>query len=182
MEQPLIETARLALRPFVMADAPAVQRLAGAWEVANTSLNMPHPYPDGAAEAWIARHPEQLASGEAITYAITLRCTAELMGSIALYVTARFHHGELGYWIGMPYWNHGYMTEAAGAVLKYGFEALSLHRILARHITRNPASGRVMQKIGMTFEGVQRQHVCRDDGQYEDLALYGILRSEYKVR
>ena len=141
MEQTVIETGRLMLRPFVTADAVVVQRLAGAWEVADTTLNMPHPYPDGAAEAWIATHAERLASGESLVYAITLRGTAELIGSIAMYFTTRFSHAELGYWLGLPYWNHGYMTEAAAAMVKYGFEALSLHRIFARHITRNPASG-----------------------------------------
>ncbi|MCL4505625.1 MAG: GNAT family N-acetyltransferase [Chloroflexi bacterium] len=181
MEQPTLVTARLMLRPFAMADALAVQRLAGAPEVADTTLNIPHPYPDGAAEQWIATHAGRFESGEAVAYAIVLRDAAQLCGAISLHITPRFQHAEMGYWMGVPYWNHGYTTEAAAALLAYGFETLNLHRIFARHLTRNPASGRVMQKIGMTFEGIQREHVL-NNGRFEDLAGYGILRGEWKGR
>jgi ribosomal-protein-alanine N-acetyltransferase len=97
---------------------------------------------------------------------------------ISLNVTQRHQHGEVGYWLGLPYWNRGYTTEAGSALLAYSFTELQLHRILARHFTRNPASGRVMQKMGMTFEGVLREHVCKGE-QFEDVALYGILRREW---
>ena len=78
----------------------------------------------------------------------------------------------------MPYWNNGYGTEAVQAVLKYGFEVLGLNRIHAKHFKRNPASGRILQKIGMKYEGCQRQHFKKWDN-FEDIELYGILRSEY---
>ena len=85
---------------------------------------------------------------------------------------------ELGYWIGKPYWRNGYATEAARAILQYGFGQLGLNRIHAGHFTRNPGSGRVMQKIGMTHEGHQPRHVKKWD-RFEDLELYGILHSQY---
>ena len=71
------------------------------------------------------------------------------------------------------------MTEAATAVLDYGFEDLELHRIHARHFTRNPASGRVLDKLGMVYEGTQREHVKKGEG-FEDVANYGILRREWE--
>ena len=86
---------------------------------------------------------------------------------------------EMGYWIGKPYWNNGYCTEAAEAVLRYGFTELGLNRIYAHHFGRNPASGRVMEKIGMVYEGCLRQHVQRW-GVFEDLKIYAILKSEYE--
>ena len=181
MPQPMIDTPRLILRPFTLADAPTVQRLAGAFEVADTTLNIPHPYPDGAAERWIATHAENFKAGDAATFAIVLRATSELCGAIGLHVDHRHQHAEMGYWLGVPYWNHGYTTEAAAAMLTYGFTMQQLHRILARHVTRNPASGRVMQKIGMTFEGIQREHFRKGD-RFEDLANYGILRDEWESR
>ena len=85
--------------------------------------------------------------------------------------------GEIGYWVGLPYWNRGYATEASAALLDFGFDVLGLNRILARHITRNPASGRVMQKVGMEFEGISRQHFLAR-GQFEDVACYAILSSD----
>ena len=88
---------------------------------------------------------------------------------------------ELGYWIGYPYWNQGYCTEAAQVVLVYGFSILGLNRIHGRCLKRNPASGRVMEKIGMVQEGCLRAHDKKWE-QFEDLVLYGILKSEWHNR
>jgi|SRR5882672_11216998 len=177
-ERPTLETTRLILRPFTVADAPDVQRLAGDREIASTTLNVPHPYADGMAEQWISTHQAKYESGELANFAIVRRADNTLIGAIGLRINQQHTHAELGYWIGKPYWNAGYCTEAAHAVVAYGFEGLGLHRIHASHLTRNPASGRVMQKIGMYYEGCLRQHVNKWE-VFEDLALYGILRGEY---
>jgi [ribosomal protein S5]-alanine N-acetyltransferase len=87
----------------------------------------------------------------------------------------------IGAWVGKPNWRHGFATEAAVAVLRYGFKVLGLHRIYARHFKRNPASGRVLQKLGMTYEGCRRQHVMKW-GVFEDMELYGILRTDDETR
>lgn len=176
--QPTLETARLILRPFTVTDAPVVQRLAGAFEVADTTLNIPHPYPEGAAREWIATHGDNFAEGSAVTFAIVVRETDEVAGAVSLGISQRHRRAEMGYWLGVPYWNRGYMTEAAGALLAYGFGTLKLHRIYARHFTRNPASGRVLEKVGMAHEGTQREHVQKGD-RFEDLANYGLLRREW---
>jgi len=177
-ERPTLTTARLVLRPLTMADAPDVQRLAGEREVASTTLNIPHPYEPGMAEQWIGTHQEAYERGELVNFAIVRRADNTLMGCIGLRINQYHAHAELGYWIGVPFWSQGYCTEAARAVVHYGFEVLRLHRIHASYMTRNPASGRVMQKIGMTYEGCLRQHVQKW-GVFEDLATYGILQSEY---
>ena len=171
---PVFETPRLLLRPFGLADAQEVQRLAGAPEVADTTLNLPHPYEDGVAEAWIGSHPIRFAAGGGVNYAITRRTDGAMMGSVSLVVTRRHRRAELGYWLGVPYWNLGYMTEAAEALVAHGFSLLNLHKIEAMHLARNPASGRVMEKIGMTREGLLRGHVFKN-GVPEDLAVYGLL-------
>jgi ribosomal-protein-alanine N-acetyltransferase len=177
-ERPTLETDRLILRPFTLTDAPDVQRLAGERDVASTTRNIPHPYADGMAEQWIRTHQEQFEHGAVVNFAIVLRADNMLIGAIGLRINPQDGNAELGYWIGKPYWNHGYCTEAAHAVVGYGFEVLGLHRIHASYLTRNPASGRVMQKLGMTSEGCLRQHVNKWE-VFENLALYGILRSEY---
>lgn len=177
---PTLTTARLTLRPFVLGDATTVQQLAGAWAVADTTLNIPHPYPDGMAEEWISHHRERFQHGESLTLAITLRAGSILMGAISLRPELRFDRAEMGYWIGQPYWGQGHCTEAARALIAYGFGEMGLNRIYATHLVRNPASGRVMQKAGMTFEGTLRQHVKKGD-RYEDLHLYGILRHEAMI-
>lgn len=179
VERPTLETERLILRPFVMTDAPEVQQLAGDREIASTTLNIPHPYEDGMAEQWIATHQERFESGDLVNFAIVLKQGNRLIGAIGLNITPAHSRAELGYWIGKEYWGKGYATEAAAAVLRYGFDVLGLHRIFARHLTRNPASGRVMQKIGMQYEGRMRGHLKKWDA-FEDIETYGILQGEQK--
>ena len=177
MERPTIDTRRLVLRPFVATDSSAVQRLAGDRAIADTTLAIPHPYEDGMAEEWIATHQPKFESGELSNFAITQQDGGQLVGAIGLIIYRPFDTAALGYWVGVPYWNRGYCTEAAIAVIRYGFEDLGLNRIHAPHLKRNPASGRVMEKAGMTREGVARQHI-KKWGRYEDLVLYGILRDD----
>lgn len=179
MEQPVLQTPRLRLRPFALSDAADVQRQAGAPEVADTTLNMPHPYEDAMAEQWISNQPALFAAGEAVRYAVTLLDSGELIGGVGLGVTAKHKRAELAYWLGVPYWNRGYMTEAAGALMRYGFTEMNLHKITASHFARNPASGRVMQKQGMTQEGVLRQDVRKGDN-FEDLILFGLLAEDWR--
>jgi RimJ/RimL family protein N-acetyltransferase len=178
-EQPTIRTERLVLRPFTPADAPDVQRLAGDRDIAATTATIPHPYPDGAAEAWIATHPEKLRSNEGVTFAVVRREDGALAGCIGLVLQPEHERAELGYWIGKPYWGLGYATEAARAVLRYGFETLGLNRVYANYMGSNPASGRVMQKIGMVREGCKRQHT-KKWGALDDLVMYGILHEEWQ--
>ena len=178
--QPTIDTDRLVLRPFELADAPHVQRLAGVRDIADTTLHIPHPYPDGAAAEWIRTHGWAWERGAGVTFAVTLRDTTALIGAIGLDIATHSSWGELGYWVAVPSWNRGYCTEAAQALLALGFSQLRLHRIQARHLTRNPSSGRVMQKIGMRLEGVHREAVRKWD-RFEDLAVYGILAAEWKA-
>lgn len=179
-EFPTLETPRLVLRAFTLADAPAVQILAADRDIASTTLNIPHPYPEGLAESWISTHGPAFESGRFVSFAITRRTDGILLGAMGLHPVPPHQRAELGYWIGKPYWGQGYASEAGHAVVRYGFTGLGLNRIYAYHMTRNPASGRVMQKIGMTHEGHLRQH---DEkwGVFEDVELYGILRSDLEA-
>lgn len=177
-EQPTIETERLMLRPFTLADAADVQRLANDPAIADTTLHIPYPYPDGAAESWINTHRERWENGLGIVCAVTLRASGELVGAISVLGISRDHlRGEMGYWIGQRYWGNGYCTEAARGLIRFCFEEMALHRIIATHVARNPASGRVMVKAGMRCEGTLREHV-RKQGVYEDLLTYGILAQD----
>jgi RimJ/RimL family protein N-acetyltransferase len=177
MKLPTIRTARLVLRPFEPADAARVQQLAGAREIAMNTTLIPHPYPDGAAEEWIAAQEQKSEEGH-INFAID---DGDLVGVAGLRVQREFERAEIGYWLGIPYWGRGYATEAVGAIIRYGFEELSLNRIYAGYFSRNRASGRVMEKNGMKQEGVLRQHVKKWDA-FVDVVYYGILRSEWRQR
>jgi RimJ/RimL family protein N-acetyltransferase len=173
MKSPLIETPRLQLRTLSEADIPELVPLIGAREVAANTVRIPHPYEEKHARAFLA----SVAKENELRLGIRLRSDGRLLGGIGLHPEAQQSHAELGYWIGVPYWGNGYATEAAKAVVRYGFEQLKLNRIFAHHFKHNPASGKVLRKIGMKYEGCMRQHVLKW-GQFVDLELYSILRQE----
>jgi [ribosomal protein S5]-alanine N-acetyltransferase len=190
---PTLYTPRLVLRPFSLADAPRVRELAGDARIADTTANIPHPYPEGRAEIWIQMHAPQAQDYKQFTFAITLAGTrtpgreldlsetGHLIGAVSLILSSEPAMGraELGYWIGVPYWNRGFATEAAFTVLAFGFQRLGLRRIFAQHVAHNYASGRVLQKLGMIHEGTLREQFQKGD-QLFDLENYTILREQWQ--
>jgi ribosomal-protein-alanine N-acetyltransferase len=174
---PTLETARLKLRPYSEADIAELVPLIGAREVAATTLRIAHPYTEQDARAFLALAQEP----DKIWLATTLRSDGRQIGGVGLRVEDPHRHAELGYWLGMPYWRQGYATEAACEMLRYGFVDLGLHRIFASHFRHNPASGRILVKLGMRYEGCQREHLRKWD-QFVDSELYGVLRQEWKDR
>ncbi len=175
---PELTTERLLLRGFLPTDAPAVQQLVSAAEVADTTLNIPHPYPDNGAVEWIATHTEGIRNRTDLSFAIVRKEDGVLMGAIGLHLNTRHNKAETGYWIGVPYWGQGYATEALRRLLAWGFEELELNRIYAGYFVRNPASRRVQEKSGMTFEGIMRGDLCKN-GNYEDHGMCAITRQDY---
>lgn len=175
---PTIQLERLILRPFSLDDAKVVQELAGDQYIAEMTLYIPHPYEDGMAEQWIETHIDNFNEDRSLELAIVHKEEKYLIGAISIGCNKKFDHGELAYWIGRKYKNNGYCTEAAKGIVRYAFEEMKLNRIFARHLGKNPASGKVMEKIGMTYEGRLREHVRKMD-HYEDLIYYGLLKDEY---
>ncbi len=176
MHYPELRTERLLLRDFREDDIPALVRLAGAREVAATTLRIPHPYTKEHAKQFLEMRQEQKFG---YSFAITLLATGELCGAVGLHPDPVHPRAELGYWIGLPHWGHGYATEAARAVVDFGFRELQLQRIFAHHFQGNTVSGRVLQKVGMKYEGCQRGHIEKW-GQLLDLENYGMLREDWR--
>ncbi len=145
------------------------------------TLNMPYPYSEKDAIFWINMANEGFEDQNHFVFAICRLADNELMGGIGLRVNKRFNNAELGFWIGEPFWNQGFVTEAAGEVLKFGFEKAGLHKIYATHLIENPASGKVMIKNGMVKEGELVDHIRKDD-QYLSLIQYRITKKEYFER
>ncbi len=97
-----------------------------------------------------------------------------------MHIVSDYNRAELAYWIGKPYWGHGYATEAVQRMMEYGFNELKLNRIWAAALARNPASSAVMQKNGMNYEGKLVQHIKKWE-EYEDVVYYGMTLSEYET-
>jgi len=173
-----ITCSPVVLRPFALADASRVHMLAGSRAVAETTALIPHPYESGMAEEWIAGQAAQLASGREYTYAITRCEDALLVGAISLRPVAG-EQENLGYWIGREYWGRGYATAAASAIIAVTFRCLDCHQITAAHLIRNPASGRVLEKCGLTpVRRVRRDH----RGRQEEFCVRGITRDAWEAQ
>jgi RimJ/RimL family protein N-acetyltransferase len=103
------------------------------------------------------------------------------LGSCCLMLEAESpSSAELGYWFLREHWGYGFATEASQAMLEFGFRRLGLHRIWAKCHVRNEASAKILEKLGMTFEGTLREHVWLRD-HFRSSRVYGILDTEYTV-
>lgn len=172
-----LETKRLIIRQPVLDDAPSIQTYVSDWELAKTTLNIPHPYPEDGALTWL-RGQFESPQDHTYNFVICLKDTS-LIGSINAVTAPRHHRAEIGYWIGKPFWGQGYATEAARRIVELCFEELDLNRVYATYFAGNPASRRVMEKAGMTYEGMMKQHAFRWS-RYIDMGICGITREEWE--
>ena len=139
----------IRLRPCHLVDAPAITALASDRRVSQYTQNIPYPYDQSIAEAWIKRCEPLIEEKKLLVRAIVLSDTQELIGIVSL-MNIEEKHAELGYWVGVDYWRRGIVTEAVRQMLTLGIEEFELEKIYARHHELNPASGRVLLKNGFT--------------------------------
>ncbi|MCM3617676.1 GNAT family N-acetyltransferase [Sutcliffiella horikoshii] len=175
-----ILTDRLYLRIFEESDAETVQVLCNNINIYKSTLYLPFPYSLNDALGWMKNHQKNFEEDCSYEFAITDRINGNLFGAISLTNNQKFNHGEIAYWIGEEYWGKGYGTEAAKAIIDFAFKEKKLHKVFARYFKSNPASGRIMQKVGMVQEGLLKDQVVKD-GKYEDLIYYGII-NPYDIR
>ena len=171
-----IVSSPVLLRTFLTSDAPRVRMLAGDARVAEPTGVVPHPYGDHVAEGWIASHEHTRTTGAEFVYAITRHEDGVLVGAIALRPMAN-EHENLGYWVGHPYWGHGYATAAAQALVALAFSWLDCNVLTASHLARNAASGRVMEKCGFS---VIRRGTRPHRGALEDYVVCGITAEAWQ--
>lgn len=140
-----IKTRRLVLRELDDSDAPELARLAGDWDIARMTARIPYPYSEELAREWMAT----LSPGEFVR-AVTL--DGALIGAVG-YVPNDDRSAEIGYWIGRPWWGHGYASEAARALVRHCFTTGGFKRLTCCHFDDNHASARVIRKLGFRPSG-----------------------------
>ena len=176
-----LETNRLLLRRLVMADAQDVFEYGRDPEVARHVLWDEYKSVS-ESRSYIRSMMRHYRFGDASSWGIELKQTGRIVGTIGyMWFQAEHRSTEVGYSLARPCWNQGLMTEALKAVIAYSFDTLHLNRVEAQHEITNPASGAVMRKCGMQFDGTLRQRLM-NKGAYVDVDLYAILRSDYVSR
>ncbi|HPF12981.1 MAG: GNAT family N-acetyltransferase [Planctomycetes bacterium] len=174
MTPPTLTTDRLELRPLIEADAAWIETLAGDLEVAKTT-RLPHPYPPGLAAKFVAR---QAATPRAeLNFAMIRQTDRAPLGVMGFVRFDGSWCAEIGYWVGRPYWGRGFAGEAAKALVRHGFEALGLHKIVGSCVHTNQASMRILERLGFVREGIQREESQRFGTVY-DVHLFGLLQRD----
>ena len=176
---PILQTDRLILRKLTMRDASDMYCYCQDREVARHVLWEAHTS-ILETRAYLRYILYQYRNGEPGSWGIVLRDTGRVIGTIG-YMSYSPDNAtvEVGYSLAREQWGKGLMTEALRAVIDESFRTLKLHRIEAMHFTDNPASGRVMEKCGMTHEGHLRERICCK-GQFRDVEMWGILRKDWE--
>ena len=139
----MIRTRRLLLRAFQLADAEPFAALASDRAIADTMISIPHPLTNDFVGA-------SMRTGVPTRSAVCETASGYLVGAVELRDSDPEHcQAELSFGVGRPFWGRGYASEAAAVVVHHAFGPLGLNRVYAFHLARNPASGRVLAKLGM---------------------------------
>lgn len=174
-----LETGRLLLRQFTMEDAESMYRNWASEDAVTKYLTWPPHSNVEVTKAVLRDWVEGYQSAAYYHWAIALKETGELIGSITVVkIQEKTAGAELGYCIGSRWWGRELMPEAGRAVVRYLFESVGFRRIAATHARENLKSGRVMQKIGMKYEGTLRQAGFCNQGVVDEV-WYSILKDEY---
>ena len=175
----VLHTPRLTLRRFTMQDAlPMFETWANDPRVTRFLTWEPHGTPQVTRQLlaqWCADYEKP------DNYNWAMELDGRLIGSIGVVrMDEKSERVDLGYCMAYDCWNQGLMREAARAVIDYLFGQVGIHRLTICHAVKNPASGRVAQKCGLTYEGTMREFEKSAEGEFLDIAWYGIVRSEWE--
>jgi ribosomal-protein-alanine N-acetyltransferase len=176
---PELTTNRLNLRAMRMSDARDIYEYSCDPQVARHVLWEAHQNIH-QTRAYIRYVLRQYRAGTPSSFCIELKDTGKVIGTIGfMWVSNENRSAEVGYSLSRSYWNKGIMTEALREIMRFGFETLNLNRIEAQHECDNPASGKVMEHVGMLREGTLRQRLY-NKSRFVDVELYAILRDEWR--
>ncbi|PIQ14876.1 MAG: GNAT family N-acetyltransferase [Flavobacteriales bacterium CG18_big_fil_WC_8_21_14_2_50_32_9] len=176
---PIITTKKLILRKIEENDIPTILELMKEKAISEVTLNIPFPYSENDARFWINMARKGFENKNQYIFGIEDTATNNFIGGIDLAIEPNFDRAEVGYWLGKPYWNKGYCSDALATIINFGFEQLNLNKIFGVHIFENPASGKVMQKCGMQKEGELIDHIKKGD-TYFSYVQYGITKNLWK--
>ena len=173
----VLTTPRLRLSPPTVADVPRILELVNDPVIAAFTLAIPHPYTEADAITWLSILNAGWRERSAFSFAIRTAGDG-MVGAVGLHRSAKYGHAELGYWMGAPFRNRGYVREAVGAVIDFGFRETEVRRIQAIHHIDNPASGAVLLANGLRHEATLDDYVLRN-GESWTVKQYRILRAEW---
>lgn len=175
---PTLKTDRLILRRMKVSDASDMYEYAHLEKVTEYLLWSPHVSVQQTSD-YLHFIQKSYRDGDFYDWAVTLRDTGKMIGTCG-FTRLDFNHNlaEIGYVLNPDFWGHGIAAEAVKRVMEFAFMELNVHRVEAKYMVGNDASRRVMEKCGMTFEGVYRSSMFIK-GMYRDIGVCSIISDEY---
>ena len=175
-----IETERLVLRRFKLDDYKDFYREIGSDEEVSKYVEWDKHKDESVTKELLENWVKEYEEDYTFRWCVTLKDSGELIGSIdCVHKKVKYCVCEIGYVYGSKYWGKGYATEALKAVIDYLFNEANFHTIVAMHMANNPASGKVMQKAGMKYEGTLRDRIIdKTTKEYDDILSYSISKED----
>ena len=175
---PGLTTPDLTLSLVGPGDIPDFLPLVGNWEVARYTSRIPYPYSQADGEGYVAFVADAWHRNGSLECALRDRKDGTFVGIAALTMGDDPTEADLGYWIGLPYWGRGYATQASHALIRHGFTAMGLDRILSTVIRENTASSHVLEKVGLHRTGEGETYFPARDRRYP-VYLFGLTRENW---
>ncbi len=173
-----LKTDRLILRLIEQSDAVIINTLTNDKDITSMTAQIPYPCSLNDTKSWIDDQAKACNEGYQANFAILAKDSNKLVGVIGLEINKQHKRAELGYWVGKKYWGKGYASESGKKVLEYAFKELKLHRVSAHLMQGNTPSKKVLQKLGMQYEGRLRGYIRKDE-VFHDVESYSVLFDDY---
>ncbi|MEI7890859.1 MAG: GNAT family protein [bacterium] len=167
----IIKTKRFILRKMNLGDARDLARNMNNWNVVKNLSQLPFPYELKHAKQFSGKMEKEMKKEKPGDYVMVIEIDGEVVGAVGAHHVELGHKAELGYWLAEKHWGKGIMPEAAKKFLTHIFSKFKLHRVCAYAYVQNKNSMKVLEKIGMQFEGICRKYAIKD-GKFIDVHLY----------
>lgn len=172
---PYLENENILLNPINKDDLDTITACLQHKVFNDNTTNIPYPYTQKNAKDFYEMVKEGFREQTHFVFAIREKDNDEFVGLVGIHPDMQKKHAETGYWIAMQHWNKGFATQALKLVISFAFDELGIKKIFASHFSFNGASGKVMSKAGMHYEGTLKKHLFKN-GEMVDLIQYGIFK------
>jgi len=171
----IIKTKKFVLRPYRMSDAKMITPLLNNWNVVKNLSTLPFPYELEHARDFIKKTNGEMKKKEPENFVYVIEVDGKAAGAIGMHHIKHGHKAEMGYWLAENHWGKGIMTEVVKKFMALVFVKFKLRRIYAKAYASNRGSMRVMEKVGMKFEGIEKKGALKK-GKYIDLHVYAKVK------
>jgi RimJ/RimL family protein N-acetyltransferase len=170
-----IKTKRFLLRELSLNDAKDLAKNLNNWNVIKNLSQLPFPYELKHGKQFAGRIEKEMKKEKPKNFLMVIEIDGEVVGAIGAHDITHGHKAEMGYWLAEKHWGKGIMSEAVAKFMTHVFPQFKLRRICSYAYAHNAASMKVLEKVGMQFEGISRKYALKD-GKFIDCHIYAKVK------